>query len=660
MLSKIENEHLLTRICLHLEPKDIISFLESSKSIKRKLNPSKNSITNNIFYYGATRSFFTLDEKFDETTNFAYDEKELIENHWNSKINWKIFFCQLYHHFKSYQNKEISQKVLNYFKTPIYLLELRKENYILECKHSSIHQTICYDRNKNEKLVYSHYNKYINNNYLACENGRQSGIKIIRKGLAFEAELLNFKNVYDEISTNDEYKNILNMIISYDFENMNLIFEKVKKNSNKKLNNIIYFIFWTNYCFIMYTIYIYETIIRFEDEKDETEYLKQFSKTYSEYINTALLVNSNFKNINIIINYLNEYLSRDNLENKNGKKSQAKFSLYDLYLKIYQKQVFEKLAKKINCKTSFLLRKILEEFLENKKDKKKSHDMDIDDILKTTDNTPDNSEDEMDYFDEMEDNDLSLDLETSKIELLSNVTNSFLDMEINKDNSLGINHTCINLGDEYKQYEEMLINEFKYFIQTNIQKGKAPSEIFEVIKKSLQYDRRNNFFRTNSLELINRTKKLLLENSYKILASNIIHNLENDFSSRLKYDQCTQKRILCFNQEETQSFKDYEHDLSEFSEEKRIKIEEKVEEEINNIKSCLYEKNIKGFDVNETIDLVNKYMNNNGIDLVLLVKKITFFYYGELEAYVENDKQIENILTHDRKLNINLDLKTNN
>ena len=229
MLSKIENEYLLTRICLNLEPKDIISFLESSKSIKKKLNPSKNSITNKIFYYGVTRSFFTLDEKFDETTNYAYDEKELLENHWNSKIDWKIFFCQLYHHYQSYQNKEISQKVLNYFKTPIYLSELRKENYILEYKHSSIHQTICYDRNINEKFVYNHYNKYINNNSLACENGRQNGIKIIRKGLTFEVELLNFKNVYDEVATNDEYKNILNMIISYDFENMNLIFEKGKK-----------------------------------------------------------------------------------------------------------------------------------------------------------------------------------------------------------------------------------------------------------------------------------------------------------------------------------------------------------------------------------------------------------------------------------------------
>ena len=659
MLSKIDNKHLLTRICLFLEPKDIYSFLESNKSIKRKLNPLSNTISNNMFYYGVTRSFFTFDLDFDEKTNFAYDEKELLENHWNSKINWKSFLCQINHHFKSYPDKEISQNVLNCFKTHIYLSDIRKENYILEYKHSSIHQTICYDKNINEKIVFNHYDKYINNNYLSCENGRQSRIKIMRKGLPFENELLNFKNVYDEVALNDEYKNILNMIIRYDFENLNLVFERVKKNSNKKINNIIYFIFWSNYCFIMYTIYIYETIIRFEGEKDETEFLNQFSKNYSEYINTALLINSNFQNINIIINYLSEYLIGNSQENKNSEKNKAKFSLYDFYLKIYQKQIFEKLAKKTNSKTSFLLKKILEEFLENKKDKKKEHDMDIDDNLSTADNSPDNSEDEMEYLNEMEDNDLSFDQETSKNELLSSVTNSFLDVEINKDNSLGINHTCIKLGDGYKQYEEMLINEFNYFIQSNIEKGKEPSEIFEVIKKSLQHERKNIFLRTNSLELINRTKKLLLENCYKMLCPIITKRLENDFSSRLKYDQSTQKRILYFNQEENLSFKDYEYDLNDFSEKERIKIEEKVEEEIKNIKSCLYEQNINGFDLNETIDLVNKYMDNNGVDLVLLVKKMIYFYNGELEVYAGNDKLIERILTHDRKLNINLALKNN-
>jgi hypothetical protein len=299
--------------------------------------------------------------------------------------------------------------------------------------------------------------------------------------------------------------------------------------------------------------------------------------------------------------------------------------------------------------------------LENKKDKKKEQDMDADDNLRTADNSPDNSEDEIDYFSEMEDNDLSLDLETSKNELLSNVTNSFLDMEINKDNSLGINHTCIKLGDEYNQYEEMIINEIKNFIKINIEKGKEIPEIFEAIKKSLQCNRRNKIFRINSnnLELINKTKKLLLENSYKMLVPIILKYLENDFSSHLKYDQNTQKRILWMDQIEIKNFKDYEYDLSEFSEKKRIKIEEKVEEEIKNIKSCLYEQNINGFDVNETFELVNKYMDNNDINLILLVKKMIYFYFGELEAFAENDKQIENILTKDRKLNNKLPLQIN-
>ena len=662
MLSKIANKHLLTRICLYLEPKDIISFLESNKSIKSKLNPSENSITNKIFYYGVARSIFNLDEDNDETTNYAYNEKELLENHWNSKINWKTFFCQIYHQFKNYPNKEISQKVLNYFKTHIYLLDLRKENSTLEYKYSSTHQTICYDKNFNEKFIYNHYNKYINKNYLTCQNGRSSEIEILQKRISFEDELFNFKNIYDEFASNNEYKNILKMIISYDFENLNLIYEEMKKNSNKKnISNIIYFILWSSYCFLLYTIYIYETIIRFENEKDETEFLNQFTKNYSDYINTALTMNSNFQNVNIIINFLNKYLIENNQESKKNKKNKVKFSLYDLYLKIYQKQIFEKLAKKVNSKTSFLLRKILEEFMENKKEKNKENYMDIDDTLRTADNTPYNSEDEMENLSEMEDNDFSFDLETPKNELLSNVTNSVLDMEINKDNSLGINHTCIKLGGEYNQYEEMIINEIMNFIKINIEKGKEISEIFEVIKKSLQCNRRNKIFSLNSnnLELINKTKKLLLENSYKMLVPNIVKNLENDFSSHLKYDQSTQKRILCMDKIEFKNFKDYDYDLSEFSEKKRIKIEEKVEEEMRNIKSCLYEQNINGFDVNETIELVNKYMNNNDIDLILLVKKMIYFYYEELEAFEENDKQIENILTKNRKLNSKLTLQIN-
>ena len=43
---------------------------------------------------------------------------------------------------------------------------------------------------------------------------------------------------------------------------------------------------------------------------------------------------------------------------------------------------------------------------------------------------------------------------------------------------------------------------------------------------------------------------------------------------------------------------------------------------------------------------MNEYINNNGADLILLVKNIIYFYYEELEVYLENDKKIEKILNN--------------
>ena len=76
-----------------------------------------------------------------------------------------------------------------------------------------------------------------------------------------------------------------------------------------------------------------------------------------------------------------------------------------------------------------------------------------------------------------------------------------------------------------------------------------------------------------------------------------------------------------------------------------MEIEAKVKEEINNIKSCIYEKNIKGYNVNDTIKLVNEYMDNDGIEIVLLVKKMIYFYFKEMQIYEEKDKKIFNILS---------------
>ena len=637
-----ENEHILTKISMYLEPKDIISFLSSNKAINRKLNPLTNSAINLMFYFGATREFFYMNDDYEDNKNISNSDKNLLESKWNGNINWKVFYCQISRHFDNYKNKEISEGIKEYFKIHLFLMYLRKENRVLENMHSSIHQTINFDKNLKDIITYNHYDKYINSNNLVGKNDLKNVMQFLRQKLPFEDELYDFRKNIIEFSNNAEYRNILNMIVSYDFENLDLIYEQIMKNGNENINKIIYFILWSIRSFNFYIVYNYESIIRFDKDKEETEFLRQFNKAYNSYINAALLTDSNFENVNIIINYLNKFLNGNNQD-----KNVGKFSLYELYFKIFEKKIFEKLEKKIDLKVSLKLREYLNELISKENDKNTCDAMELDEAYKTRDSTPNCSQDEMEYLDEIESN-LDFDLKIGENELLSEVTNSFLDMDINKDNSIAINHSCVRLGGNYDRHEEMLDNELKFFLEQNI-KEKTISEVFEVIEKSLKNNGNSRIFGTSSLNLINRTKKKLLKNSYNLLVPNIISNLAKSFRSHLKYDEINKRRVLILQKSEIQDNKEYNYDLSNFSQKNRIKIEEKVKEEINNIKSCLYEQNINGFDIDETVGLVNKYMDNNGIELVLLVKKMIYFYYGEIQTYEENDKNIESILKKENK-----------
>ena len=118
----------------------------------------------------------------------------------------------------------------------------------------------------------------------------------------------------------------------------------------------------------------------------------------------------------------------------------------------------------------------------------------------------------------------------------------------------------------------------------------------------------------------------------------------NDFNSRLKINNNERKLYIDYN--EILNKVNYQGDLSDFNQSKKMKIEEKVQEEINNIKSRLYERNINGYDVNDTNKLVNEYMDNDGIEIVLLVKKMIYFYFKELEFYEEKDQKVYNSLTN--------------
>ena len=82
-----------------------------------------------------------------------------------------------------------------------------------------------------------------------------------------------------------------------------------------------------------------------------------------------------------------------------------------------------------------------------------------------------------------------------------------------------------------------------------------------------------------------------------------------------------------------------------------MEIEGQVDTKLKNIKTSLFEDIINGFGVDDTAKLVNEYMDNNRIDLVLLAKKIIYFYYKESELYMKKDGKIYNILANRNKSN---------
>ena len=167
-------------------------------------------------------------------------------------------------------------------------------------------------------------------------------------------------------------------------------------------------------------------------------------------------------------------------------------------------------------------------------------------------------------------------------------------------------------------------------------KGIPISEIFEKFTILLVNDgipEINIIKSSNSFVFINKTKKNILDKIFQLLSKKLFQQLNQDINSSL--EQHMKGKI---NMEKIKD-KKYSYDLSALSEDKRIKIENKVQDELNKIKTSLYEQNIKGYETLEIKKLINEYIENNDIQLVLLMKKMIYFYYKECEYYDEQNQK---------------------
>ena len=618
-----ENENLVTNIALYLEFEDILSLYSCNLALKKILNPLTNKVVNIIYFNQTTKSIFEMDDDDYFDCYNQNNRNNYLDDSWKSNINWRLFLSQTLKHFNIYPDQKITKNVLDAFKIHIYLSDLRKENNKLEYEYSSISQIYFYDKQFKESCNYNYHRKFINENYIN-NHGNNCKIELLREGLYFEDELKNFINIYDEILDNADYQKIVDTIISYDFEGLEQIYKNINLN---RINKVIFFVLWVNRNFIQYCLYILESINKYKDNKQEKDFLEQFIVKFTNYANSSLLINSNFENVNIIINDINCFILKKNVSEK--------FSLHQLAMKIFERKVFNEINKEILNQTSLLFINLIKKNIEEKNEEK----MDIED-------------DETNFTDKNDclDDDSFSDFQRKKTdkEIIENVLKCVLDININKYNANAINHSKIKLGDEYDNYEINLINSLIEYLQNAIINEIDYSEIIENLEKLLKNNgnSRNMKIDHNSFKFINRTKKAMIEYSFKFLFKDILSKLLKDFKSRLIPNM--NGRILNISNSEQMKNKEYTIDLSDFSSKTRMKIEGKVQNEINNIKNYLYGQNIDQYDLQETQKLANEYMENNGIGLVLSLKKMIYFYCKESEVYDDKDQIIFNILSKRR------------
>jgi hypothetical protein len=318
--------------------------------------------------------------------------------------------------------------------------------------------------------------------------------------------------------------------------------------------------------------------------------------------------------------------------------------------KNFYEKISEKLTKKFTILANIFSVKLFNAINEEKKNdpKKKDEDEMCDNTII---NTKDECEDmDIDEYDENYSQQSMEEKEPDEKEVIENFMKSLVDYEINELNANAINHTELKTSNEYKKMEDILINQFLNSLKACIEKEEKPlSVLFEIIEKNTKCRKNDErlIITSDSLDFIRKTKKNLMKKSVLFLLKYFLENLEKQFLEHIKINN-KGERVLYLNNFEIKYNNEYVCDLNNLSSKKHFTVTDKVNKEINNLKTYLTEKFVKSHDSenikNETIKLIDEYINCDGIESVLLIKKMIWFYYKELGIYEEKNETVEKYL----------------
>ena len=676
----LNRKNILTNIGEYLTTKEILSFSHCKKTVRACLDPESNIKINNKFLQSLIEKYF----------QFGDDYLKKIKKNISLRIlkfnkNYKDFFMELNKNFNRLKNENIRKKVIDCFRIHLFLPSLRKENVQLEYEFSDIHLSVSYDMLFRARLKDNYYSKFITKEYMlsginSIEGNNKTEIKILKEGLYFEQELKNFNRTFNEFVNNEDYNEIILNAIEYNYKELECKYNNLYKNNNNhfKCNDIIFLLLWIVYMFIKYSDFVYYYMSDFTDDTDERTILTEFSHRHNEIINCALLLNSNFENVNIIINnYLINYPTFNKLYKyktnfshgssgspiltKYNFNTSERFSLYKLFFKIIKEKVYQRLSTKLlDNKFRILIKNYCQEVFESNQNSEdnnsnnKFDDEDEDDFEEPKENASQRMDIEEECSDEeemMEDimEDRTEEKQPCFKEVLENYMNCLVDYMINEKNANAINHSELKVPEEYESAEKVLVNQFKETIRDYIKEEKPCSEIFSIVSRLTKSNGiiTNIFRASNSLLLIRRTKKVLMKSCLEVLFEKGIEDYAESFKKHIKTDEGN-KIILSLSEDERLIIKEYVGDLDDLSSKKKRAITEVVQKEIERFNEILKEK-CERLCFSETKklqiqNLVDEFSKCNGVEEVSLFKKMLWFYYRELGIYDEKNERIIDIL----------------
>ena len=599
----IGNNNLLTKIATYSDFDSLISFKLSKRKIGRKLDVEKNDNMNKIILFHYMSSFRNEEDEDDfdiKIGDIMYrSNDEVIKYNWEKKIKMLKEHKEL---MKSLLELKVNDVLDFIFKYHIYLPNLRKNNVHLEFSESSIVMLKYYDYIKLQTIQQCYYDKYITMEYMNDSTGAKNIIPL-REKQYYEKELLNVNESFNEIKGNERYKRILiEQIMEYNYKIIKNEFKEMNKEQLKEINPIFFFIWAITVYFKFYLNNVNVSILRFKGEKRE-KYLNEFIKQHNQAMNVILFIDNTFNNVNIIVNAWYKFLNLENLEKK-----EKYFSLFDLLLKMYKDKIYDK-----------IIEEVLEQFKEyikenqNKEEEVKMIIEDDDDLNSTNDSSFSQEESECK---KEEDDPIK--------KMIEQIGNIVLEMEMNPQNANGINHSGVKLGKVYEEYEKKLEDIMKENL--NNLKEEEALKTFEKMKTLLETDKNPRSLISDNYKIINRTKKKLTKPLVEF------------------FTEYTKSRFNIANK--NYSYNTQNENFDDFSEESEREILNNINNDINNIKKELIEKEMEssGLPKKEIEIMVNNYVDKNGDDMITLYKEMILFHFREKQFHRENDQKIQKML----------------